>query len=708
MINPTHLHVDEIAGISPCNARTSPLKPEARAELKASIAEKGVIQPLLVRREGDSINVLDGGSRWGVVRELTDEIDPADALRVKRVGTMPVVWFEGTDAEAAEASLISFVQRSDLHPVDEFERFVELQEKHGFDAARIARETGKGVRFVQERLRLGRLAPIVRDAWRKGEIEAGVAKAFSASESVEAQTALFKKCRKERAFYTESIRSELRRDCFRLDSREMKLIGAEAYAAAGGRLEEQFFEDQSYALDGAIVRQLVDEKLTAEADRICAEEGWGLYFFNTIDDDEFEVAEEFDFAEEAARHEELDALYNYQRTDEQNAELDAIVTRAILRAVPTAARASRAILLKFNWEGEIGVTRNLLRVSGFATTDDEDQGEGEFEEDAPPRERAKATPPAPPPEPEGEPLRKGARAVLDETCNHALQNCVQAWPVLALTYAVAAMGCLSRVDAAIDLALHPRRNFKPTHPINIKIADLRFSQALPICAEATNAELMDAFCELVGAAIDTGRLTDFNAGLLLVGVARDYDVRTELLLQFDAQAYFDASTRQAAVDAVRATEGQASANEVAGMKKADAAKRAALVASDFAWLPPTLAEACPPRAAPPEKPRDMRTTAEAMADAIDADEARQAGERDSFADFLKTFTVQRAGAKIKSKTLYALYLNRMDLEGVTPLNLSAFGEAIEDYGIAKKRVAQGVFYLDLDLADHVQPAEAAQ
>ncbi|MCW2315284.1 ParB family chromosome partitioning protein [Rhodoblastus acidophilus] len=708
MINPTHLHVDEIAGISPCNARTSPLKPEARAELKASIAEKGVIQPLLVRREGDSINALDGGSRWGVVRELTDEIDPDDALRVKRVGTVPVVWFEGTDAEAAEASLISFVQRSDLHPVDEFERFVELQEKHGFDAARIARETGKGVRFVQERLRLGRLAPIVRDAWRKGEIEADTAKAFSASESVEAQKAVYKEAKKACALYPSFIGSRLRRDHLGLDSREMKFIGVDAYVAAGGRLDEQIFEEQSYALDAAIARRLVAEKLDAEGERICAEEGWGLYIDEDTADDEFQHDETVDFADEHERFIEINNKYEYQRTPEEQAELEAIYNRAVLRAVPQALRASRAITIKLRWD-RVEITRNLVRVSGFAQADDdEDQGEGEFDESSEPRERAKVTPPAPPPEPEGEPLRKGARAVLDETCNHALQNCVQAWPVLALTYAVAAMGCLSRVDAAIDLALHPRRNFKPTHPINIKIADLRFSQALPICAEATNAELMDAFCELVGAAIDTGRLTDFNAGLLLVGVARDYDVRTELLLQFDAQAYFDASTRQAAVEAVRATEGQASANEVAGMKKADAAKRAALVASDFAWLPPTLAEACPPRAAPSEKPRDMRTTAEAMADAIDADEEQQAREHDSFADFLKTFTVQRAGAKIKSKTLYALYLNRMALEGATPLNLSAFGEAIEEHGIAKKRVAQGVFYLDLDLADHVQLAEAAQ
>ena len=346
----THLHIREIAGVSPCNARKSPLSPEARADLKASIAEKGVLQPIMVRREGDRVMALDGGSRWSVLRELVAEIDPADAPRIASVGAVPVVWFMGEDADASEASLISFVQRSDLHPVDEFERFAELQDRHGFDAQRIAKETGKGLRFVQERLRLARLAPVVRDAWRNGEIEADVARAFSVSENEAAQTALFADLQKQDALdFPYRIKNTLRSDHLRLDSREIKFVGLDAYRAAGGRLDEQMFEEESYALDAVIAHRLVAEKLDEIGARICNEEGWGIVLLG--DDPEFNRDDAADFAAEAARFEELHQKSVYQRTAEEKAELDAISVRAILRAVPAALRASRAIYVKLGWDG---------------------------------------------------------------------------------------------------------------------------------------------------------------------------------------------------------------------------------------------------------------------------------------------------------------------------------------------------------------------
>ena len=108
------------------------------------------------------------------------------------------------------------------------------------------------------------------------------------------------------------------------------------------------------------------------------------------------------------------------------------------------------------------------------------------------------------------------------------------------------------------------------------------------------------------------------------------DIEGRLQNHFSPELYFRASTRDAMTAAIRAIEGEAAAAEAAKLGKPALVERASVLATDRKWLPKILAEAAtlPPLTAHGEErearlePRtmDTRTTAEAMLDAIEADD----------------------------------------------------------------------------------------
>ena len=150
------------------------------AELSRSIAKTGILQPILVTREGERYRILAGERR---VR----------AARLAGLAEVPVVVREGvTDRDHLLLALIENVQRRDLTVLEEAEAYRHLREDFGLTQEDVAERVGKDRATVANALRLLKLAAPVREALENGEITAGHARALLALTSAADQEALAK------------------------------------------------------------------------------------------------------------------------------------------------------------------------------------------------------------------------------------------------------------------------------------------------------------------------------------------------------------------------------------------------------------------------------------------------------------------------------------------------------------------------------------
>jgi len=132
--------------------------------LAASIAALGIIQPLLVRRDGDGYEIVAGRRRYLAAKRLDGDGAPdADKL--------PCVLLEADDdATAIEASLAENVERLPMDDLEQYEAFAALRRK-GMPEADIAAHFGISEQIVKRRLAIANLHPDIRRLYRAGDID---------------------------------------------------------------------------------------------------------------------------------------------------------------------------------------------------------------------------------------------------------------------------------------------------------------------------------------------------------------------------------------------------------------------------------------------------------------------------------------------------------------------------------------------------------
>jgi ParB family chromosome partitioning protein len=136
-------------------------------ELAESIRSKGVLLPLIVRREGEGYVLVAGERRWRAAQKA--------GLR-----ELPAMVREVSEKEAFEIALIENIQREDLNPVEEAEAFKRLIEEHGLTQEELAARVGKDRSTVANALRLLRLPDAIKQAIVSGELSMGHARALLA------------------------------------------------------------------------------------------------------------------------------------------------------------------------------------------------------------------------------------------------------------------------------------------------------------------------------------------------------------------------------------------------------------------------------------------------------------------------------------------------------------------------------------------------
>lgn len=139
---------------------------EALGELASSIAEHGVLQPILVRPSPTGgYLIVAGERRWR-------------AARMAGLTEIPAAIREITDAQAMEIALIENLQREDLDPVEEAMGYKQLMERCGYTQEAAAKRLSKSRSAVANSLRLLGLPPLVLAVLRTGQLSAGHAKAI--------------------------------------------------------------------------------------------------------------------------------------------------------------------------------------------------------------------------------------------------------------------------------------------------------------------------------------------------------------------------------------------------------------------------------------------------------------------------------------------------------------------------------------------------
>jgi ParB family chromosome partitioning protein len=156
---------------------TSSLRPNARNprrefpnteldELAASLRERGIIQPIVVRGVrgvADGYEIVAGERRWRAAQRAG-------------LHEVPVVVIEATDAEALQLAIIENVQRADLNPLEEAEGYRALMDEFANSQEDIARIVGKSRSYVANTLRLLKLSDAVKAYIHSGKLTAGHAR----------------------------------------------------------------------------------------------------------------------------------------------------------------------------------------------------------------------------------------------------------------------------------------------------------------------------------------------------------------------------------------------------------------------------------------------------------------------------------------------------------------------------------------------------
>ncbi|CAN5700792.1 ParB/RepB/Spo0J family partition protein [soil metagenome] len=161
----------------------SPLQPrhefrsEHLAELVESIRERGIIQPLIVRKNGDKYELIAGERRWRAASEL-------------KLAEAPVIIRQASDVEVLELALIENLQREDLNPIEEAMAYARLHNDFDLTQEDISRRVGKSRASIANAMRLLDLHDDVQVLLKQGRISVGHAKVLLSLKSHEEQKLL--------------------------------------------------------------------------------------------------------------------------------------------------------------------------------------------------------------------------------------------------------------------------------------------------------------------------------------------------------------------------------------------------------------------------------------------------------------------------------------------------------------------------------------
>lgn len=262
--------------LAPENVRKTLPDDASQTELQASLEAHGLLENLVVRSDGpgedgaERYAVVAGGRRLAALGVLVEEgVIPTD---------FPVPCKVVANDNASELSLAENMVRIVMHPADQVIAFSQLA-GNGMTVAAIAARFGVSERIVEQRLRLGDVAPELLDAYRAGRIGLEALKAFTITTDWNRQRAAWEQISNQgcspAAWAVKQILSE---EHVPAVSAIARFVGVDAYEAAGGAVLRDLFADEDdkgvWLEDPALLNDLAMKKLTGIADELSTRWKW--------------------------------------------------------------------------------------------------------------------------------------------------------------------------------------------------------------------------------------------------------------------------------------------------------------------------------------------------------------------------------------------------------------------------------------------------
>lgn len=145
--------------------------PDDLADLAASVREKGILQPLIVRPTGaGGYEIVAGERRWRAAQKA-------------QLHEIPVLIRDLDDTEVLEIAIIENIQRADLNAMEEASGYRQLMDKFGHTQEKLAEALGKSRSHIANLLRLLTLPDGVQDLVKTGDLSAGHARALITSDN---------------------------------------------------------------------------------------------------------------------------------------------------------------------------------------------------------------------------------------------------------------------------------------------------------------------------------------------------------------------------------------------------------------------------------------------------------------------------------------------------------------------------------------------
>ena len=366
--------------IAPENVRRTPPDVNAEAELKASIANHGLLENLVARSEGPDggYAVVAGGRRLAALKALA-----ADGV-LDAAHPVPCLIIDG-NASSSELSLAENVIRIAMHPADQVVAFTKLA-KDGVTAAAIAARFGASERLVEQRLRLGNAAPELLDAYRAGEIDLETLKAFAVTTDHARQMVVWEQVADQgyrpAAWQVKRMLTEERVPA---NSAMARFVSIEDYEAAGGPVLRDLFaaEDESgiWLEDPVLLEKLAMAKLGETVKDLQTRWRWataapevdwtGIARYGRISPEPAAPTREetAELERLRTREDEIADLDEEDWTGELEEEAQAIETRTCEINAAVEARATyrtedcsiAGCIATIGWNGELQVVAGLVR-----------------------------------------------------------------------------------------------------------------------------------------------------------------------------------------------------------------------------------------------------------------------------------------------------------------------------------------------------------
>ena len=583
--------------------------------LAANLHANGQIENLVIRKFDDHFySVSNGNKRLAAFHLIYGE---------NSEHPISCTLHEVDQQKAFEHSLTTAVTAAQLHPVDQYEGFARLDEQ-GKTHEEIAHQYGLTEKQVRQAMALGRLSPKIRDAWRKGEIKAETAQAFTLALEHKAQDKLLAKLTKENELNRESIRAELGVKRNEDIGALVNFVGIAAYQHRGGNVVEDLFQGAHLVSDDVLLKAMVAERLQRECDALVVEgwawaatkadlpASWDKWPVTPVDVKKFFTPEEAELAAVLAKQ-----LEDFENDDEADWSVEEALDRQVnelhdrvkLRSFTPKQMSKLGCMVDVDDDGSVNIVSGISRPAAASKSS------------AAATAPTAGTVPSPP-----KPAASGAPRIEEPDLSQAL---IHRLSVQLTTAAQTAL--IQDADLATSVLLAAIATYEYCEGVKASVSGLGISKLDLLGGKkfADNFELARALKPsdraallvlVAGAALDFQRhgsddnMLKGNPGLICNAI-KPSAMNAALRGAFDAEDYFASVPKSGCLMAIKEALGADLARKQEKNTKGEIAAFAVANVPATGWLPPPLRAKGydgPPKAkgspapAPAAKPADRK------------------------------------------------------------------------------------------------------